>query len=66
MPVSKASSCNKVRYRDHREAVSALHAIVGIRWRALNDGVVCRRREVRSYSCDSCKGFHLTSQEAAR
>ncbi len=66
MPMFSPKSCRygKVRYRDHREAVSALHGIVVARRRAAFEMVACRRREVRSYDCDQCQGVHLTSKAA--
>jgi len=66
MAISRACVCNKVRYRDHKEAVRTLHHMSRLRWQAEIDGVPCRRREVRAYACALCGGFHLTSQAAAR
>lgn len=57
-------NCTKIRYRDHREAVAVLHKIAGHRNRAEAYGLDSRRREIRSYRCDGCNGFHLTSKEA--
>lgn len=54
----------KVRFRDKREAVGALHHAVAVRRRAEADGLAYRRREQRAYPCDSCHGWHLTSQTA--
>jgi hypothetical protein len=51
----------KVRYRDHAEAVTALHRVLSIR-RLHNGPVPCARRERRGYGCHFCKGWHLTSQ----
>lgn len=51
----------KVRFRDHREAVTALHNVVMLRQRAEEAAQPTRRREVRSYHCEACRGFHLTS-----
>ncbi len=61
----KSASCGKVRFRDHREAVSALHDVVTLRKRAEEAMLPSRRREVRSYACQRCNGFHLTSGAAA-
>jgi hypothetical protein len=55
---SGARSCkSKRRYRDHAEAVRALHS------RSLSEST----REVkprRAYLCPHCKGWHLTSRES--
>ena len=53
----------KVRFRDHKEAVRALHRTqVNAKW-ALEDGLETNRRERRPYLCPICKGHHLTSWE---
>lgn len=62
LPISH--TCGKVRFRDHREAVTALHSLQALRQRAEEAMVPTRRREVRSYECSHCNGFHLTSQAA--
>lgn len=54
----------KVRFRDHREAVRALHFAQNSRVTAELLGLETRRRECRTYVCDVCRGWHLTSQEA--
>ena len=51
----------KVRFRDKREATKALHAAVATRHLQPKAAAGCRRREIRSYSCVRCKGWHLTS-----
>lgn len=51
----------KVRFRDHREAVQALHSAV--RAREFSDGDT-RRAECRAYACPACHGWHLTSRVA--
>ena len=55
-PVSK-----KVRFRDHDEAVAALHRAA--RAREFSSGITSRH-ERRTYACAACRGWHLTSQEA--
>ena len=55
----------KHRFRDHAEAVEALHSAQNARQRAELAGVASRRRERRAYSCAACNGFHLTSQSQA-
>ncbi len=57
----RCSASGKRRFRDHREAVVALHQAANHRARAIEQGEVSRRREVRSYRCKKCKGWHLTS-----
>lgn len=52
---------NKRRFRDHREAVEALHGAAVSRQVAAELGQVSTRREVRSYRCTACRGWHLTS-----
>lgn len=64
MATALRNDCTKIRYRDHREAVAVLHKIAGLRDRAKRDGLDSRRREARSYPCDGCRGFHLTSKDA--
>lgn len=44
---------SKRRYRDHAQAVEALHHLLQ-----------CSRREklpIRVYACDVCSGWHMTS-----
>jgi hypothetical protein len=53
----------KRRFKDHRQAVDALHGAQSARQRALHDNVETTRAEVRTYSCGLCKGHHLTSQQ---
>jgi hypothetical protein len=53
----------KVRFRDHEQAVDALHRSANRRHFADQDGRQTRRQEIRSYNCKFCKGHHLTSQE---
>ena len=48
--------CTKHGYRDHREAILALHRCVARA--ALGNG---RRRETRAYECPRCGRWHLTS-----
>lgn len=50
-------SCRgKVRYRDHTEAVRALHRL---ETRSERETI-----PVRAYECHRCGGWHTTSQEA--
>lgn len=63
VPPHRDRSCpsGKLRYRDHDAAVAALHSADTARYFAELDGTFTRRREIRSYSCGLCHGFHLTS-----
>lgn len=61
MSLHKSHTCGKVRFRDHREAVHALHGVVTLRKRAEEAMLPTRRREIRTYECDACQGYHLTS-----
>lgn len=54
----------KVRFRDHREAVDALQTAMNSRSRAEFAGFGSRRNECRTYECNMCHGWHLTSQQA--
>jgi len=54
---SRRTDCDKVRYRDQREAK---HAILAIKFKG-------ERREqspVRAYECQKCHGWHLTHLES--
>jgi len=51
----------KRRFRDHKEAIAALHLAEVARRRATEAGFVTKRREVRDYLCPMCRGTHLTS-----
>jgi hypothetical protein len=54
----------KVRFRDKREALDALHHAVAVRRVLEAEGQDTRRKECRVYPCPSCNGWHLTSQPA--
>lgn len=63
MPRTRVRACgNKMRFRDHDEAVEALHHAAVARRRCETDGVTTTHREVRAYECARCHGYHLTSQ----
>ena len=53
----------KFRFRDHRECVRVLHAATNQRVIELAEGGESRRREIRSYACGLCSGWHVTSSE---
>ena len=52
----------KRRFKDHRQAVSALHKSATARVFAAADNNKTRRAEVRTYRCGLCNGYHLTSK----
>ena len=60
---SRPCPCGKRVYRDHREAVDALHQIAVKRDRQTQMGIATRRHEKRDYTCDLCGSLHLTSWE---
>lgn len=50
-------SCrDKVRFRDHDEAIRSLHRIV-------SQGEKRDKQPCRAYECPTCGGFHLTSKK---
>lgn len=55
-------ACRKHRFKDHKQAVAALHSAANRRQMAQYEGFETRRNEVRSYKCSRCSGFHITSQ----
>lgn len=62
---SRARICfltGKRRFRDHSLAVRVLHHAARCRAEAAADGYKTIRRECRTYECDSCNGWHVTSQ----
>jgi hypothetical protein len=64
-PMARSRYCpssSKYRFRDHSEAIQALHRAQNARHWAEADGTTTRRSEVRAYRCRDCNGWHLTSQ----
>ncbi len=64
-PRPKRARCpksRKVRFPDHDAAVKYLHAAANARQAAELDGAHTLHREVRTYWCGSCGGWHVTSQ----
>ena len=57
------ATTGKKRFRDHDEAIGALHCASNGRRRSESEGTSSRRQEKRTYECNSCHGWHLTSQE---
>ena len=53
----------KIRYRDGHDAALALKSLVRRRSKAESEGAEHRIRVCRKYSCSSCGGWHLTSQQ---
>lgn len=52
----------KVRLKDHKDAVRSLHKMTNAgKIEVANNGFT-KRRETRTYFCDRCNGYHLTSQ----
>jgi hypothetical protein len=51
----------KIRFRERREAIAALHRAENLRANAAWDGAETRRNEVRCYTCPDCLGVHLSS-----
>lgn len=60
--LQRCVASGKRRFRDHREAVVALQRAASQRRLAELEGVDTHRREVRTYECVVCRGWHLTSQ----
>jgi hypothetical protein len=52
----------KTRYRDHQESVSVLHRSANRRSAELVERGFTKRNETRSYPCEKCAGFHLSSK----
>jgi hypothetical protein len=53
----------KVRYGEQKDVKLAMRKADSARSRARLHEVACSRREVRSYECGDCDGWHLTSQQ---
>jgi len=53
----------KLRYRDSHQVAHALEGARRLRAAQTANLDQVTRHEVRSYRCDSCGGFHLTSQD---
>jgi hypothetical protein len=54
----------KIRYGEPKDIKLAMRAADHDRARARLNKVTCSRREIRSYECPDCSGWHLTSQPA--
>ena len=53
----------KIRYRDHKEAVKALHRAKSAANFETGQYGKTDRLERRNYFCQVCSAYHLTSQE---
>jgi hypothetical protein len=66
MPRTRVRGCGgKVRFRDHEEAVEALHRANFARRRCVEDGATTTHGAVRTYYCPRCSGYHLASRPAS-
>ncbi|MDN4478664.1 hypothetical protein QQX10_10730 [Demequina sp. SYSU T00039] len=54
----------KRRFRDHQEAVHALHGAQQFARLDIESSGSTKRAECRTYECYACNGWHLTSQPA--
>jgi hypothetical protein len=61
-PICPASG--KIRYGELKDIKLAMRQADWDRSRARLDDVACSRREIRSYECPDCRGWHLTSKPA--
>jgi hypothetical protein len=57
-------SSGKVRYGEPKDIKLEMRKAASDRSRARLNKVACSRREVRSYECSDCSGWHLTSKPA--
>jgi hypothetical protein len=61
-PICPASG--KIRYGELKDVKLAMRQAASDRSRADLNEVVCSRREIRSYECPDCSGWHLSSKPA--
>jgi hypothetical protein len=54
---------DKVRYRDKKLAINYLHTFQNKAARQLEELGFTNRHECRVYKCETCKGWHTTSQK---
>lgn len=52
----------KIRFRDHDMCIPALHRSANIRAIDLAGQGFTKRNEIRSYPCEKCAGWHLSSK----
>jgi hypothetical protein len=61
----KCAATGRLRWPDPKAGVEVFHAAQNSRTRAVNDGTVSRRRELRHCWCPDCSGYHTTSWATA-
>jgi hypothetical protein len=59
-PICPASG--KLRYGEPKDIKLAMRQADWDRSRARLNNIACSRREIRSYECPDCNGWHLTSK----
>jgi hypothetical protein len=52
----------KIRFRDHEMCVAALHKSANIRALDITERGFTKRNEIRSYPCEKCAGWHVSSK----
>ena len=52
----------KIRFKDHKLCVATLHKAANHRANDLEQLGFTKRNEVRSYKCNLCSGWHLSSK----
>lgn len=58
--LARCSASGKIQFRDHAEAIQALHHAETARARAEVDGATTTMFAVRAYECDECPFWHIT------
>jgi hypothetical protein len=61
-PICPASG--KIRYGELKDVKLTMRQAAWDRSRARVNEVACSRREIRSYECPDCSGWHLSSKPA--
>jgi hypothetical protein len=64
--LDRCAATGKVRYKDHRMATEFLHHFKNIAVEAVETIGYTTHHEKRSYKCNACSGWHLTSWEMER
>jgi hypothetical protein len=60
----RANKCGtKVRYKDHTQAIGALHLLTNRRNSDLRQFGETTFNQTRVYQCDRCAGWHLATSE---
>ena len=60
---SSGKKIDKIRYKDKRMAVDALHKLQNIGKFETEKYGATNRHEDHAYKCDRCKGWHTTSKK---